>query len=136
MNERCWTLIGSRDAFSGTWRVRLHHVIEGQPAKVDADWSWTLTREETDGDVMGFCHTHPPGIGAQPSQRDIRTMQAWCSALDKPLLCLIVEDREPGIPAGYVFVSDEHGGQAVDSLNSEEDGTYVVRESKREKEAD
>lgn len=136
MNERCWTLLGSRDAGSGTWHVRLQHVVLGERAQVEADWSWTLTREETQGDVMGFYHTHPDGVGTQPSQRDIRTMQVWCSALGKPLLCLIAEDRQAGIPKGYVFEHDEHGGRAVDSLNSEEDGTCVVRESKQAKEAE
>jgi proteasome lid subunit RPN8/RPN11 len=136
MNERCWTLLGSRDTGSETWRVRLHHVVEGEHTKVEADWSWTLTREETEGDVMGFYHTHPDGVGAQPSQRDIRTMQAWCSALGKPLLCLIAEDREPRIPTGYVFESDERGGQSVDSLIAEETDIYVVREWKRETEAE
>ena len=136
MNERCWTLLGSREANAGIWRVRIERVVEGEHSKVDTDWSWTLTREESQGDVIGFYHTHPDGVGTQPSQRDIRTMQVWCSALGKPLLCLIAEERESGIPEGYVFEHDEHGGRAVDSLNSEEDGTYVVRESKRAKEAE
>ena len=131
MNERCWTLLGSRDTGSGTWRVKLRHVVEGEHAKVEADWSWTLTREETEGDVMGFYHTHPDGVGAQPSQRDIRTMQAWCSALGKPLLCLIAEDREPRIPKGYVFESDEHQGQSVDSLTPGEADAFVIGESQR-----
>ena len=135
MNERCWTLLGSRDSGSGTWRIGFHHVVLGEPARVEADWSWTLTREETQGDVMGFYHTHPPGFGAQPSQRDIRTMQAWCSALGKPLLCLIAEDREPRIPKGYVFESDEHQGQPVDSLTPGESGIYIVKESQRGTEA-
>jgi proteasome lid subunit RPN8/RPN11 len=128
MNERCWTLLGSRDPSSGTWQVKLHHIIVGEHSKVEADWSWTLTREETQGDVMGFFHTHPNGFGVQPSLRDIRTMQAWCSALGKPLLCLIAEDREPRIPMGYVFASDEHEGQPVDSITPGEADFFVIRE--------
>jgi proteasome lid subunit RPN8/RPN11 len=102
---------------------------------VDADWSWTLSREEKEGDVMGFYHTHPDGFGAQPSRRDIRTMQAWCSALGKPLLCLIAEESKPGIPKGYVFTSDEHPGQPVESISEKKTGVYLVRESERTPEA-
>jgi proteasome lid subunit RPN8/RPN11 len=47
-----------------------------------------LAREERHGDVIGFLHTHP-GMAAVPSERDVRTMHAWCSAFGKPLLCLI-----------------------------------------------
>jgi hypothetical protein len=129
MNERCWTLLGHREAGSGTWRVRLNHLVEGEQTRVEADWSWTMCREENQEDVMGFFHTHPDGFGAQPSRRDIRTMQAWCSALGKPLLCLIAEESEPGIPRGYVFSGDEHPGQPVALVSREQTGVYLARES-------
>ena len=135
MNERCWTLLGSRDSGSGTWRIGLHHVVLGEQAKVEADWSWTLAREETQGDVMGFYHTHPDGFGVHPSQRDIRTMQAWCRALGKPLLCLIAEDGKPKNPMGYVFENDEHQGQPVDSLTPGEASNFIVEESRGTTEA-
>ena len=131
MNERCWALLGSREAGSGSWRVKLHHLTVGEQNRVEADWSWTLSREERDGDVMGFYHTHPAGFGAQPSRRDIRTMQAWCSALGKPLLCLIAEESEPGLPEGYIFSSDDHPGQPVASVSQEQTGVYLVRESEK-----
>jgi proteasome lid subunit RPN8/RPN11 len=136
MNERCWTLLGSRDSGSRTWRIGIHHVVLGEPARVEADWAWTLTREESHGDVMGFYHTHPPGFGAQPSQRDIRTMQAWCSALGKSLLCLIAEEPGPGIPTTYVFENDEHRGRSVGAPAQEEAGIYIVKESLRATEAE
>ena len=136
MNERCWTLLGSREDGSGTWRVMLHHLIVGEQTRVEADWSWTLSREENDGDVMGFYHTHPPGFGVQPSRRDIRTMQAWCSALGKPLLCLIAEEAEAGIPKGYVFAGDEQPGQPVASVSREQTGVYLAMESESKTEAE
>jgi hypothetical protein len=136
VNERCWTLLGKRSADSGTWSVALHHIMLGEPARVEADWSWTLAREEERKDVMGFYHTHPRGCGVQPSGRDIRTMQAWCSALGKPLLCLIAEDGKPGFPMGYVFEHDEHRGQPVHSIAADETGAFMVVESRLKTEAD
>jgi proteasome lid subunit RPN8/RPN11 len=129
MNERLWTLLGSRDAGTGTWRITRHHMVIGRPAEVEADWAWILDRDEAHSDVMGFYHTHPDGCGLAPSQRDIRTMRAWCSALGKPLLCLIAENRKPGVPAGYVFLNDEHGGEPVGSLARETERLFVVEES-------
>jgi len=129
VNERCWTLLGSRDTASGTWRVRLQRSTAGESARVDADWAWTLGREESHGDVMGFCHTHPPGAGTDPSQRDVRTMQAWCSALGKPLLCLIAEEQAAERPQGFVFTDDEHAGVMVRSLDAGQDGELTAVET-------
>jgi proteasome lid subunit RPN8/RPN11 len=72
-----------------------------------------LTREEEQGDVVGFWHTHPAGSGTTPSRRDIRTMQAWCSALGKPLLCLISEEGRENEAAVYLFDNDESEGQPL-----------------------
>jgi hypothetical protein len=83
----------------------------GGVASVEADWGWTLAREEERGDVVGFWHTHPAGAGTAPSGRDIRTMQAWCSALGKPLLCLISEEGRGGEAAVYLFADDESEGE-------------------------
>ena len=104
-------------------------MVIGDQTRVEADWSWTLAREEMHGDVMGFYHTHPDGGSLAPSQRDIRTMQAWCSALGKPLLCLIAEHQKPAMPKGYVFKTDEHRGEPVDSITREAAVTFVVKES-------
>lgn len=130
MNERCWTLLGSRDPETGIWRVKVHHLVTGVQASVEADWSWSLQREEVHGDVMGFSHTHPIGAGAYPSQRDVRTMQAWCSALGKPLLCLIVEEQKAESPQGYVFKNDEHDGEPVVSIQMREAGEFEIRSGK------
>jgi proteasome lid subunit RPN8/RPN11 len=85
--EHAWTLVGSTGA-AGTCRVRRTRPRSGSPATVTADGAWTLRREETRGDVVGFYHTHPHGP-LSPSGRDLRTMRAWCDALGKPLLCVI-----------------------------------------------
>ena len=61
-------------------------------------------------------------------------MQAWCSALGKPLLCLIAEDREVGTPKGYIFESDEHHGRPVDSIAPGEAGAFIIRELQGAKE--
>ena len=129
MNEQCWVLLGSRDTTTEAWRVDVHRPVVGTPSSVDADWSWTLAREESHGDVMGFYHTHPNGAGCLPSPRDILTMQAWCSALGKSQLCLIAEDREPREPAAYVFETDDHTGTALAGLETVETGVFVIKES-------
>jgi hypothetical protein len=92
--ERCWVLVGAVE--NGVWRVRRRQASRGGLASVEAAWEWALAREEALGDVAGFWHTHPrisglagPEGGLDPSARDIRTMQAWCSALGKPLICVI-----------------------------------------------
>ena len=90
--ERSWVLVGQ--AQEAGWRVRPCRLSRGQRTQVEADWRWALAREETRGDVTGFLHTHPPGSSTQPSPRDQDTMQAWCSAFGKPLLCLIRSGRK------------------------------------------
>jgi hypothetical protein len=53
-------------------------------------------------------------------------MKAWCSALGKPLLCLIAEEGKPDNPAGYLFPDDEQPGSLVE-LAKQENG-FVVAE--------
>ncbi len=67
---------------------RLVRWRSGGPAHVDFDWAWVLAREEADGDVVGFYHTHPVGISGM-SGRDRATMHAWALAFGKPLVCAI-----------------------------------------------
>jgi proteasome lid subunit RPN8/RPN11 len=73
---------------------------------VSFDGLATLQREERHGDVVGFLHTHPDGL-PQPSERDVRTMRAWCSALGKALLCVI---ESPAGLAAWRFDDDESTG--------------------------
>src|SRR3954468_10097506 len=91
--EECWTLVGTRRG--QTWRAHRVRYRSGAPATVTADGAWTLRREETLGDVVGFFHTHPMG-GLRPSRRDVRTMRAWCDAFGKPLLCVIATPHAVG----------------------------------------
>ena len=95
--EESWTLVGTYRY--GVWRCRRLRYRSGAPASVVADGAWTLRREESRRDVVGFLHTHPMG-GLSPSTRDLRTMRAWCDALGKPLLCVIMTPDEIG---GWVF---------------------------------
>lgn len=92
------------------WLMRLQQRIEGAPASVETDWRWALEREERYHDVAGFYHTHPPAAGAAPSQRDVRTMRAWCGAFGKPLLCVIACD---GHTLSTRFLDDEDSGLAL-----------------------
>jgi proteasome lid subunit RPN8/RPN11 len=73
------------------------------------DGAWALQREEKHHDIVGFMHSHPDGPAA-PSQRDVRTMRAWCSAFGKPLVCLIASPE--GI-RGYRFDDDEAVGKPL-----------------------
>jgi proteasome lid subunit RPN8/RPN11 len=82
----------------------------GERANVRFDGAWVLNREEKHGDVIGFLHTHPDGPAA-PSNRDVRTMRAWCGAFGKPLLCLIAS---PAGIHGCRFDDDQSAGQALD----------------------
>lgn len=107
MTEQCWALIGGFDEDQEMWRVALHRQVSGEPGSVEADWLWALNQEEAFGNLAGFAHTHPAGAGTTPSARDIRTMQAWCSALGKPLLCLIGEGENLTEPAAYIFEDDQ-----------------------------
>jgi proteasome lid subunit RPN8/RPN11 len=81
----------------------------GEPASVEFDAAWTLAREESKGDVVGFYHTHPSGP-PNPSQRDLKTMRAWVGSFGKPLLCLIESDGEL---AAYRFDDDQSQGMRV-----------------------
>ncbi|MGD2078154.1 MAG: Mov34/MPN/PAD-1 family protein [Chloroflexota bacterium] len=106
MTEQSWVLLGAYHEQEGIWRLRACRHVPGQPASVEADWQWALAREEVHGDVVGFAHTHPAGSGTEPSNRDLRTMEAWCSAFGKPLVCLIAEGHSLHDPAGYLFHHD------------------------------
>ncbi len=102
--EQCWTLVGQHRG--RIWLCRRVSRSSGECSSVCFDGAWVLKREEEHGDVIGFLHTHPDGPPA-PSQRDLRTMRAWCSAFGKPLLCLIAC---PEKVRGYRFDNDESAG--------------------------
>jgi proteasome lid subunit RPN8/RPN11 len=105
--EQCWTLVGERQG--RIWCARKLRRQSGQPTQVEFDGPWVLRREERHGDVVGFYHTHP-GMPALLSNRDVRTMRAWCSAFGKPLLCLI--DGMEGV-RGYLVADDESAGKEI-----------------------
>jgi hypothetical protein len=98
--ELCWTLVGRRQG--RVWLARRMRRSRGERASVRFDGLWVLQREESRHDVVGFLHTHPDGPSA-PSFRDMRTMQAWCTAFGKPLLCFI---ESPAGLHGYCFAAD------------------------------
>lgn len=116
MTEHCWVLTGGYDEIAATWLVTLERHISGEPARVEADWQWALSREEEVGDLVGFAHTHPAGSGKAPSLQDIRTMQAWCSALAKPLLCLIDEGILLQDPVATLFQDDQDSGSEISAF--------------------
>ena len=116
MTEQCWSLIGGYDENKGSWYVQLAHHVSGEPASVEADWQRAMVREEDFGDLAGFAHTHPRGAGTKPSARDIQTMRAWCSALGKPLLCLIAEGDTLLEPFAYQFEDDQSDGTNTNSF--------------------
>jgi proteasome lid subunit RPN8/RPN11 len=105
--EQCWTLLGQHRG--RIWYCRRVRHTSGERASVRFDGAWVLGREEAHGDVVGFLHTHPDGPAA-PSQRDVRTMRAWCSAFGKPLLCVIAA---PEGVRGYRFDDDKSDGKEL-----------------------
>jgi proteasome lid subunit RPN8/RPN11 len=86
-NEQCWILFGQVDR--KLWWGRKHRRSSGGPVQVAFDPKFVTEREELHGDVVGMIHTHPNML-AEPSARDVRTMQAWCDSLGKMLVCCIV----------------------------------------------
>ena len=105
--EQCWTLLGQHRGW--IWHCRSVRQSSGERASVRFDGAWVLEREEMHADVVGFLHTHPDGQSS-PSQRDVRTMRAWCAAFGKPLLCLIASPQ--GVH-GYCF-DDESTGERLE----------------------
>jgi proteasome lid subunit RPN8/RPN11 len=81
----------------------------GDPSSVEFNAKWVLEREESNGDVVGFYHTHPSGL-PEPSKRDDRTMWAWVSSFGKPLLCVIESDRKV---IAYQYFDDETAAAKV-----------------------
>ncbi len=122
MVEECGVLVGTRE--DEAWLVSRQELASGSATAVEADWAWALHREETCGDVMGFWHSHPAGAGVQPSERDRRTMRAWCSALGNPLLCLVAEGEAVG---GQVFADDLAEGEPVSMVEEIAPGRWRVR---------
>jgi hypothetical protein len=124
MPERCWALVGGHDRALRSYLVSTVRETAGEAARVEADWAWSLEREEKEGDVQGFFHTHPPAAGTAPSQTDIRSMQAWTLALGKPLLCLIAEEHNMEEPSGFLFAED--AGAMRKATLGLEDGKWRV----------
>jgi proteasome lid subunit RPN8/RPN11 len=118
--EECWPLVGERRG--RVWYARKLRRTVGGPASVEFDGPAVLAREEKRRDIVGFLHTHP-GFPAEPSLRDIATMQAWVSAFGKPLLCLI--HGTDGL-AGYLFESDDSRGERLVQVEAFARGTMVA----------
>ena len=105
--EECWPLVGERRG--RLWCARTLHRTVGTRTRVEFNGPAILAREEKRQDIVGFLHTHPGSL-AEPSQRDIATMQAWVSAFGKPLLCLI--EGTDGL-TGFCFATDDSAGQRL-----------------------
>lgn len=121
-NEISYVLTGQRREEIWLGRCRRRRV--GGSASVEFDWAWVLEREERRGDVIGFYHTHPPGLTA-PSERDVRTMRAWASCLGKPLLCVI--ESKPAL-AAFLFETDESEGSPLTRVHRFPQSMIVVVE--------
>jgi len=120
-DEECWVLVGERRG--DTWQGRMLDRVVGQPEMVEFDGGQALAREEALGDVIGFMHTHP-NSAATPSQRDVDTMQAWVSALGKPLLCVI--QGTDGLRC-YRFEDDASGGEQMSTVERTDDRIVAIQ---------
>lgn len=123
--ERCWTLVGQHEP--PFWCARRARPTAGKPDSVEFDGAWVLEREEDRGDIVGFYHTHPSGPLA-PSARDDRTMQAWVSALGKPLLCLI---EAGGKVHAFRYDDDTSTGKRLEACQRFARGIVVVYEGRK-----
>lgn len=117
--ELCWILVGERRG--RVWLCRRLRPVRGEAARVCFDAAWVLNREERQGDVLGFFHTHP-GMRSTPSARDVRTMRAWASAFGKPLLCLI--EGKDGL-RGWLFRDHAADGRELDIIQSFTRGVLI-----------
>jgi hypothetical protein len=84
--EIAYVLTG--ECLNGVWHAKMRWRTKGSETSVRFDGKRVLAREEAEGDVIGFYHTHPEGFTG-PSGRDDRTLDAWCFCFGKPILCVI-----------------------------------------------
>jgi len=122
--EEAYILTGMRRG--SVWLMTRRQRIIGEPGSVEADWNWALEREERYGDVVGFLHTHPPAAGTSPSRRDVRTMQAWCGAFGKPMLCVIACGKRI---QSTLFSDDEDIGRPLPVTENFKRGMIVAVEA-------
>ena len=101
--EICCVLLG--EYRNGIWHAKLSWEKSGSHEAVEFDGRRVLEREERFGDVVGFYHTHPEGF-CQFSERDRRTMYAWCFSFGKPLICAIGTSQ--GVKAWLFEPEKEH----------------------------
>ncbi len=120
-----YILTGERRGRARRGCLRLRRL--GGATSVEFDWSRVLRREERQGDVIGFYHTHPGG-SAVPSRRDVKTMRAWVSCLGKPLLCVIEGNSKL---AAYRFDTDESEGERLEGVKRLPRNLIVVAEDSR-----
>jgi hypothetical protein len=83
----------------------------GNPGSVDFDWR-TVYKYEDDPtwEVIGFWHSHPPGIGTAPSQTDYKTMNGWVNSLGRTLLGCISCKEET---TGWWFAEPDEDGKCL-----------------------
>lgn len=91
--ERAAALVGDWKKDVALGRLRFWQL--GDAHCVSIDWRQVLEREERYGDIIGFFHTHSPGM-LNPSTQDDRTMEAWFVCFAKPLLCVIASGDRLG----------------------------------------
>ncbi len=124
MKETGWVLTGRYDPLDRTWLIRRRKGARGSRSSVELDWSWALEREERHADVAGFWHTHPSRTGVAPSRRDLRTMQAWCTCLGKPLLCVISCKDEVCV---YIFEDGDSQPVQVQEISRVSSREYQIK---------
>lgn len=87
------------------WAKSFEDDSEGTPGQVKFNPNLIMDREDSQGDIIGFYHTHPQWIGS-PSPTDYRTMSGWIVSFGRPLLCLI--EGTDGLNANWFIEYDQN----------------------------
>ncbi|MBI4863038.1 MAG: Mov34/MPN/PAD-1 family protein [Candidatus Riflebacteria bacterium] len=116
-SEVGWVLVGFQDDDLVVARRVMQ--ASGAATSVRLDSARILSREEKQGDVVGFWHTHPAGL-IRESGQDRETLGAFCRSFGKSLVSIVETD---GSASGWVHLP---GGSRRPVLRVVRSGSLVL----------